>query len=225
MVRYLCGGGRCCHPSSPASILRGGQSWKLRLLHPTPSLSEDHPLPSPSDCAQLRSLHPVIQLLYPPPDCTQLAQTLTLVSLGSCSRGLFVLSDILRREKAGVAAEEGQSDLRSILRILRILSIPARSSGGERRGPDGAGLKPPTGGHTAPAISVPFIASRAAANHKVPAFKSAPFVLRLKGIVARFSFKGPACFCQVSISCFRPSRSVALCGTSSAGLRETGARS
>lgn len=51
-------------------------------LHEAPSLSEDHPLPSPYDCAQLLSLHPVILLLYPPPDCTQRIQNLKSVSLG-----------------------------------------------------------------------------------------------------------------------------------------------
>lgn len=116
-------------------------------LHLTPSLSEDHPLPSPSDCAQLLSLHPVIQLLYPPPDCTQHTQNLTFVSLGYCSSLALLWVWTICAVKASLeknnrflssAAEEGQSDLRISRSIFRFLSIPAWSSWGEHRGPDGA---------------------------------------------------------------------------------------
>lgn len=77
----------CLHPHRDEKQRedRAG-SWGCKTwLHLTRSLSEDHPLPSPSDCAQLLSLHPVIQILYPPPDCTQHTRNLKSVSLGYCS--------------------------------------------------------------------------------------------------------------------------------------------
>lgn len=77
----------------PQERMTSGGRTELEL-HLTPSPTEDQPLPSssllsPSDCAQLLSLHPSIRLLYPPPDCTQ--RTRHLVSEGLRYRLALVL--------------------------------------------------------------------------------------------------------------------------------------
>lgn len=136
---------------SPSLQQRWSWSWGCKNhLTLSPFRGPPPPLSLSSLSLWLRptSLPPSIQLLYPPPDCTQNRHTEPIFKgFGCCMTPIFfwildylkvktkkksIFSVPLQREDGPTSSSSAAS-----IRFLRILSIPARTSRGEHHRPGG----------------------------------------------------------------------------------------